>query len=500
MIENEAMKTPTLLSTLALATCLLASPATAAPARDNPLDLARQLNEAFVSVADQASASVVVIKVAQKPGRMMFQLPEGNPFFDEDNPLYEHFRRFFEQREREQEQQQPERQPRRAPQRQREPQFNGQGSGVVIRADGYIMTNRHVVEDAEKIKVRFKDGREFDAVVRGMDAQSDIAVLKIEGTGLPVAKLGDSAKVRVGEFAIAIGAPFDSNIVPSFAGGSAMDQDFIQTDASINPGNSGGPLVNINGEVIGINTMIRGMNTGIGFAVPINLAREVADKIVLEGKFTRAWLGVSVSALKDFLQVRPEFAEFAKGVKSGVVVSELVEGGPAAKSDLKPSDIITSVEGTPVNNAQELRNAVRAKPIGKELTLDVVRNNKTTKIKVKTEAWPEEAMLVSNQRPSAAPAATGLGFSVKALTQELADQLKLKANSGLVVSAVERGSAAEAAGIKPGDVITEINRKPVTSMREFRDAAKDADLKKGVIVNFVSGGTAKFEVLKDDGE
>lgn len=484
---------------VALAASLLFAPAPMR-AKDSSLDLARQLNEAFVTVSEKASASVVVIRVAQKPGRMPAAM-------DENNPFYDYFRRFFEQEQ--------EQQPRRQPQRERKPQFNGQGSGFIVREDGYIVTNNHVIEDAEKVRVKLQDGREVDAVVQGTDPQSDIAVLKIDLKGLPALKFADSDKTRVGEYAIAIGAPFGldysvtighvnakgrSNIVPSFAGGNIMDQDFIQTDASINPGNSGGPLVNINGEVIGVNTMIRGMNTGIGFAVPADLVREVSDKIIAEGKFVRAWIGVSVSALSDFLEERPEFGEFAKGVKSGVVVAMLVPDGPAAKSDLKPSDIITSVEGRQIANAIDLRNAVRAKPIGKELTLDVVRNGQKLKIKVNSAPWPDEDVLVSNRGPRTLPdGANGLGFAVKPLTEELAAQLDLKAGSGLVVSSVDRGSAAEAVGIKPGDVITEINRKPVSNLREFRESAKAADLKKGVLINFISGGAAKFEVLKDAG-
>ncbi|MBI3191564.1 MAG: trypsin-like peptidase domain-containing protein, partial [Pedosphaera parvula] len=385
------------------------------------LELARQLNAAFVEVADEVSPSVVVIRVAQKPDQLGFDL-------DESNPLYEFFRRQFEQEQRQRQRRRSERSPH-------EPQFNGQGSGVVMNADGYIMTNRHVVEGAEKIKVRLKDGREFDATVRGVDAQSDIAVIKINATGLKPAQLGKSAKTRVGEFAIAIGAPFEldysvtighvsakgrSRIIPD----PAMDQDFIQTDASINPGNSGGPLVNIYGEVIGINTMIRGMNTGIGFAVPIDLAREVAERLITEGKYTRAWLGVGIRALSEYTEMQP----LAKGIDRGVVVMELVPNGPAAKSELKPSDIITSVDGRPVASAQELKNEVRKKAIGKEVSLDVVRAGKAMKSKVKPEAWPDETTEVANRNPHGGMGeARSLGLAVKPLTRERADQFGVEA-------------------------------------------------------------------------
>src|SRR6266567_2971095 len=288
------------------------------------MDLARQLNQAFIEVADKVSPAVVVIRVAHKP-----DYGESN---DEDNPFFDllprEFRRRLEQRER-------------APRRNREPIFDAEGSGIIIRDDGYILTNRHVVEEADRIKVRFKDGREYNAQLRGEDAQSDLAVIKIDAKGLTVARLADSSKTRVGEFAIAIGAPFSldysvtfghvsakgRHIIPGIEG-AAMDQDFIQTDANINPGNSGGPLVNIDGEVIGVNSMIRGLRTGIGFAIPSNLAREISDKLIAEGKVTRAWLGVGIRALADYT----EFKGTLNGVEDGVVVSKILRDSPASKS------------------------------------------------------------------------------------------------------------------------------------------------------------------------
>ena len=263
----------------------------AANERLTNLEVARQLDQAFVEVAAKVSPAVVVINVVQRVKD------------DEEDGSYESlppgFWRYFH---RQFQNQQPEK-------------ALGEGSGVIIRDDGYILTNGHVVQDAESIEVRLQDGRTFKAKLRGVDPQSDVAVIKIEAKGLPVATFGDSTKARVGEFAIAIGAPFTfdysvtfghvsakgrSNVVPGFEG-AAMDQDFIQTDANINPGNSGGPLVNINGEVIGINTLIRGLHTGIGFAIPSNLAKEVADKLIANGKFTRAWLGVEIHGIPNLL-------------------------------------------------------------------------------------------------------------------------------------------------------------------------------------------------------
>jgi len=360
------------------------------------LDLAHQLNKAFIEVAETVSPSVVVLKIAQKPR------PE--PLDDPENPLWELVpKEFREQLERE-----LERRRKRAmddeDRPQRAPEFNGQGSGVIIREDGYIMTNYHVVEDAEKIRVRLLDGRSFEGTLRGKDAQSDIAIIKINATNLPAAKLGNSAAVRVGEFAVAIGAPFEfdysvtfghvsavgrTRVVPAHglnSLGAMMDQDFIQTDASINPGNSGGPLVNLYGEVIGINTLIRGLHTGIGFAVPVNLAREVSEHLITTGKFPRSWLGVGIRGLRDDEETNGEI----KGVEDGVLITNIHPESPASKSDLRPRDVITAVDGKNVGTATQLRNEIRIKKPGNAVTLDVVRDSKPIKIKVRPELWPEK--------------------------------------------------------------------------------------------------------------
>lgn len=459
------------------------------------LNLARSLNKAFIEVADTVSESVVVIRVAHKP-EARETVGEGNPLFEMLPPEWR--RRFQEEQE--------DPQPRRSPRNSDEPQFNGQGSGVIIREDGYIMTNRHVVDGAEKIKVRLHNGQEYDAEVRGTDAQSDIAIIKVEGKGLPAAKLGDSAKVRVGEFAIAIGAPFDLDYSVTFGHVSAkgrsrvipdpsMDQDFIQTDANINPGNSGGPLVNIDGEVIGINTLIRGMNTGIGFAVPINLAKDVSEGLIRDGRYARSWLGVSIRALAD----DPDYKAITDA-KDGVVVYNLAPDGPAAKSDLKPADIIVTVDGVPVKSAQELKNEIRTKKIGAPVTLDVVRNNKKMKIKVNTGEWPDETIPVAARRqPTETATNRDFGLTVKTLTKDLASEYEVDASEGVIVTAVDAEGAAARRGIRPGDVITEVNQKPVTTVKEFRDALKDAP-KKGVVVNLISRGVNKFEILKDSGD
>jgi len=490
------MKTLTLTCCLITAASLFPAPLSAATKESSSLELVRSLNQAFIEVAEKVSPSVVYIRVSQKQGRMFTSGEEGNPLFE---MLPREFRKQLE------EQFERRRRNRGEKEGEAEPHFNGQGSGVILREDGYILTNRHVVEEADKIKVRLQDGTEFDATVRGMDPQSDLAVLKVDPKGkkLVAAKFADSNKTRVGEFAIAIGAPFGldysvtvghvsakgrSQIIPD----PSMDQDFIQTDANINPGNSGGPLVNINSEIIGINTLIRGIGTGIGFAVPSSLARDISEKLIADGKVIRAWLGVSVQPFRENTELRNLFPN----VKDGIIVSSIMPTGPAAKSELKASDIITHVEGTPVRNALELRAAVRAKKVGETLTLDVVRAGKNIKVKVKTDVWPEAEAETRLAKDSTTNGEKRLGITVKPITKKLAEEFSLKQTTGLVITEVERGSGAERRGIKPGDVITEVNQKPVKSLEEYRDALKSADTKKGVIVNLLSEGVSKFEVLK----
>ena len=476
----------------------LASSLAAAERKADALELARQLNEAFITVAERVSPAVVVITVAGRAEEGAEGDPESSPFWEW---LPREFRRQFEERFR----RRPESEPP-AP-RRRAPVFSGQGSGVIVREDGYILTNGHVVEDAGQIKVRLRDGRVLEAQVRGVDPQSDLAVLKVDATGLPAVRFADSDRVRVGEFAIAIGAPFELDYSVTFGHISAkgrsqilpdptMDQDFLQTDANINPGNSGGPLVNIEGEVIGINTLIRGLRTGIGFAIPSNLAREVAAKLIEEGKFTRAWLGVEIRALREDEEVR----RLTPGVRDGVVVRGIVRDGPAAKSTLKLGDVITAVDGRPVATAQELRNAIRTQRAGSTVTLDVVRAGKPLQVQVRPEPWPEEVTRAATRRsPAARPTeATGLGLTVKPLTRELAQEMDLTFVPGVVVTDVKSDSVAEAQGLQPGDVITEINQTAVTTLSEFREVLGQADLSAGVQLNVVREGVHRLIILKNE--
>ena len=464
------------------------------------LKLAQQLNQAFVEVAESVSQSVVIVRVANKPQVLGGGgNPNGNsPFFDQ---LPEEYRKFFERQ-----QEQREEQPRRS--RPRGPVFDGQGSGLVYREDGVILTNRHVVENAEKVQIVFRGGKEYDGEVLGVDRESDIAVVKINATGLTAAKMGDSDKTKVGEFAIAVGSPYELDYSVTVGHVSAkgrrvfsdqmmFDQDFIQTDASINPGNSGGPLVNIYGEVIGINTLIRGMNTGIGFAVPVNLAKRVADMLIDDGKVTRAWLGVNITTLRE----DADYRDLAVGVEDGVVVRRFVSGGPAENSDLELADVITTVDGKSVKSADELKRELRLKKAGDPVTLGLMRNGKAREIEVETGAFPEEFTAVSRMRrterkPEAETNAKLLGMTVQNINEDLAKRFEVEVEQGVIIIAIENDSVAAEKGISLGDMVTRINSTPVDSVASFKAALEGEDLKKGIIVHLTSEGSQRFEVLK----
>lgn len=448
-----------------------------APASSN-LNLARRLNLAFVEVAEKVSPSVVVIAVTHKPDPDAIKAAAD---FEEGSTL----REFWEQMH---------------------PQF-GQGSGVIIRKDGYILTNRHIVEGAEKIEVRLRDGRTFAAKVRGVDRHSDVAVVKIEAKDLPVAKLADSNKTRVGEFAIAIGTPFNldysvtfghvsakgrGNIVPSFSRAAMMDQDFIQTDANINPGNSGGPLVNIDGEVIGINTLIRGLRSGIGFAIPSTLAREVSDQIVATGRFARPWLGVSIHGVKE----DRNFEELTKRVGDGVVVRGILTNGPAFQSELRRGDIITRVDGQPVGSAQELRNQLRSKKIGQPVTLKVFRESEQLTIRIKPGEFAEPEPVFATVPSPRGLVTSDLGLKVHPLTDNLANYFGITRTEGVAVIAVEVGSPADERGLKPGDIITSVNDQDTFSPAQFREQLRDASLQEGIRLKLTRKNESRTETLK----
>jgi serine protease Do len=471
--------------------CLLAAAflggGRAVMALDSPaLTLAHQLNEAFIEVADKVSPSVVVIEVTQEVRDNDEDGSWWNLLPPEDRPRHRGHKRGS-----------------------RPHTVEGEGSGVVVSEDGYILTNDHVVDNADKIVVRFKDGRTYEGEIKGTDPQSDIAVVRIKAKGLTPAKLGDSDSTRVGEFVLAIGAPFALSYSVTFGHVSAKgrsfeqetggyaDQDFIQTDASINPGNSGGPLVNLYGEVVAINTMIEGMNTGIGFAVPINLAKRVKDHLIADGKFTRSWIGIGINELKWYREYGNLDNSLAPDTEDGVVVTGKWANSPAAKSDLRTGDVIVSVDGKTVKTARELKDAIALQPPGHLLVLNVVRGREHLAIKVRTEALPANAGVAqARTQPEVEGLSPALGLTVQTATKDMAEQYGIAPESGVIVTAVERDSPADEKGIRAGDIITEINRQKVTNLKQFLQALKSADGKKGLMLNLTSNGSTRLIILK----
>ncbi|MBE0596814.1 MAG: DegQ family serine endoprotease [Desulfuromonadales bacterium] len=360
------------------------------------------------------------------------------------------------------------------------------GSGFLISEDGYILTNAHVISDAEEIKIRLSDRRVYDGRVIGIDPRTDIAVLKIDtGEKLPTAVLGDSDLLHVGQWALAIGNPFglDRTLtvgVISATGRTDVGiedyEDFIQTDASINPGNSGGPLLNIYGEVIGINTAIVASGQGIGFAIPINLARLMAGQLIEKGEVTRGWLGVSIQPLT------PELAEsFGLSQLAGALVNQVIPGSPAEKAGLQRGDILLSFGGKEIAGVRELQMMVANTPVGKQVELQVLRNDQRLALPV---------LIVEMEPPAkAAPLPSepagkqqGLGLSVG----------PAPGSEGVLVEAIEPRSAAAAAGVQPGDLILSVNRQEVNSPDAFSKAVKAAGKGKNVVLLIRRGETTLY--------
>jgi serine protease Do len=478
---------------LALAICLaVAAPLTSSvfgkesvAASNNDLNLARRLESAFEKVAEQASPSVVVITTKRTIGGNL-NSSDGD---DDNSQQFEGtpFEYFFRQL--------PPGHPR---------DIESQGSGVILRRDGYILTNQHVVDRADTIKVRLKDGAEYDAKIVGVDDRTDVAVIKVDAKDLPAAKLANSDEIKVGQWAIAIGAPYELDYTFTVGFVSAKGRppmgdpqivatiDYIQTDASINPGNSGGPLCDIEGRVIGINTLIRGLNRGIGFAIPINVATDSADKLIKDGKVTYPWIGIGIRALSD----DKDLAALTKEVKDGVVVREIHSGTPAANSDLKPADIIVAIDGVPVKAPRDLQRQILRKQIGQTVRLDVWRDGKKLQVALQTGEMPDPLQLVSRSRLVKPKSESAFGLTVQTLTKDLAKGLKLDNVEGVVVTDVADDSTAQQKGLERGDVITEIDRVPIRSAEDFKAAIAKADKEKGALLYVQRGDSSTFVVLK----
>ena len=368
------------------------------------------------------------------------------------------------------------------------------GSGVIVTSDGYVLTNNHVIDGAQEIRVTLDDQREFKAKLVGADPHTDLAVLKLSGSGFSLMALGDSSHVEVAEVVLAVGNPFGLSRTVTMGIVSAVGranvgiadyEDFIQTDAAINPGNSGGALVNSVGALIGINTAIfseSGGYQGIGFAVPVNMARQVMDQLVTRGRLTRGYLGVAVQ------EVTPAVARgLGLTAGRGILVADVIPDGPAARAGLKRGDVITAVGDKPVSDAGQFRNLVASTAPGTRVRLTILRDGREQKVEVAVADLPE--------RPSAAAPVPGtsahVGLAVADATPDVARKIGLTPGlQGALVAEVAPGSPAAEAGVRPGDLIQEVNRQPVRSAKDFATAVERAGNGDLVVLVNRAGGTA----------
>ncbi|MHB0925229.1 MAG: DegQ family serine endoprotease [Gallionellaceae bacterium] len=434
----------------------------------------------FTELVEKQGPAVVNISTTQiiRNAHGLPNLPEGDPF-------YEFFRRF-------------------APQMPREQESQSLGSGFIISADGYIMTNAHVVDSAEKITVRLTDKREFRAKVIGADKRTDVALLKIEATGLPKITVGDPNKLKVGEWVVAIGSPFgfDSSVTAGIvsAKGRSLPQDnfvpFIQTDVAINPGNSGGPLFNMNGEVVGINSQIytrSGGSMGLSFAIPIDVATQVTEQLRTSGKVTRGRIGVTIQELTR------ELAEsFGLSKPVGALISSVEKNGPADKAGIEASDVILKFDGKPVNTSSDLPRMVAATKPGSKVAVELWRKGGSRQITVEIAEMPEDGKLARAAKKLAddvGEAISRLGIAVSELSKEQLQELQI--SGGLLVEEV-KGPAARAAGLQHGDVLLAIGNIPIRSLNQFNEILKQVPKGKNVALLVRRDDAASYVAIRLD--
>jgi serine protease Do len=437
----------------------------------------------FTELVEQASPAVVNISTRQNlPERALTSHPS-MPDLEGLPPM---FREFFERNMPQM--------PRTPPGRQREAQ--SLGSGFIISADGYVLTNNHVVANADEIIVRLPDRSELQAKLVGADPRTDVALLKIEGKGLPTVKLGESDDLKVGAWVLAIGSPFgfDHSVtagIVSAKGRSLPNENyvpFIQTDVAINPGNSGGPLFNLDGEVIGINSQIftrSGGFMGLSFAIPITVAMDVANQLKEGGKVNRGWLGVVIQ------EVSKDLAEsFGLERPAGALVAQVLEGGPADKGGLRVGDVILSLDGKPVVMSADLPHLVGGLKPGAKASLDVVREGSRKKLQLIIGALPEDGVDVPGPDAAGAERSSNrLGVSVVELTEAQKKSLDLK--DGVVINEVLNGPAAQI-GLRPGDIITHLNNQTIDSTKTFSQVARELPRNRSVSMRVLREGRASF--------
>ena len=430
----------------------------------------------FSDIAEKVRPGVVNIQVVKKIKNVGFGAPPAfrSPFGGR-SPFEDFFGPFSEDN-----------QPRGFERR-------GVGSGFVMSRDGYILTNNHVIEGADKIKVKFADGKECAASVVGRDPKTDLALIKIDGaSSLQPLKMGNSEGLKVGSWVVAIGSPFglEQTVTVGIVSakgrviGSGPYDNFIQTDASINPGNSGGPLVNMNGEVVGINTAIIPNAQGIGFAIPVNMANEIVPQLQKNGHVTRGWLGVSIQ------DVTPELAKsFGLEKNRGALVAEVITASPAEKAGIEQGDIILALNGREIAESKELSRMMAATPVGDAVTLSVLRNGKTITCRVSAGEMEEKDVAMQD-----APRES-LGLTVQDITPDIAQELGMDKAGGVVVAAVEPGSPASDAGIQQGDVIQGVNQKPVRNVDDFAAKIANAGKQDTVLLLIKRGRNNLFAAL-----
>ncbi|MDD5225480.1 MAG: Do family serine endopeptidase [bacterium] len=434
----------------------------------------------FSALAKQLSPTVVNIYTTKtvKGGRSIFRMPQRRGQGQQGDP-FEEFFRYFEGTPR------PEMKQRSL------------GSGFIISEDGYIMTNNHVIEGADEIKVILDNDKRYDAKLIGRDPKTDIALIKIEEKGLTFAPLGNSGALQVGDWVMAIGNPFGlshtvtAGIVSAIGRiiGSGPYDNFIQTDASINFGNSGGPLINMKGEVIGINSQIVAGGQGIGFAIPINMAKDFLPQLKEKGKVTRGYLGVLIQTLT------PDLADSMDlKVREGALVSQVVSGGPADKAGVKVGDVLVEFDGKKITSHHDLPAIVAITPIGKKAKVVIIRDKKEKEIFIEVGELKDEE--TAQAEPGSAPV-NHFGIEAEELTPEIAQELGVKDRRGVVITEVTPGSQAEEVGIRQGDIIRQINRKPIQDLADYQSLMAKIGKGKSILLLIEREKQSFFVVLQE---
>ncbi len=473
------------------------APQAAADTNTDAIGALKNLGNAFADITDSTSPAVVFIRIEKKMGHRGMRFPgQGGEI---PNDLFE---RFFGM---------PGHPggPRgrggaEPPAENDVPVPVGQGSGFIISADGHIITNHHVVNDADKIMVQLEDGREFEAEVVGSDEDTEVAVIKIDAEGLPTLRLGDSDNLRVGEWVLAIGNPFGlshsvtAGIVSARGrgrvglGNGNFYADFIQTDAAINPGNSGGPLINLDGEVVGLNTAIlsrSGGYMGIGFAIPINMVKYVTDQLMENGEVVRGFLGISIQDLDAIT------SQYFDGVDQGVLVAGVIDDTPAAKAGLLRDDVIVELNGKPATNAGTFKSRVSIIAPGDTANLVIIRDGKKITKKVTIAARPTN-LGSSGGGQTGVSKSKSIGVTVQNLTEDLAERFEFESTEGVVITKVTPNSPAARAGLRPGMLIQEVNRQTITNTDDFNAALEDQEEAKSILLLVTEGEYSRYIPLK----